>query len=132
MLSGLNKKFRLKAALALAALYAFCVLLPHAALALTHGGTHCLTEPHVHQRPAPKIHVHADGVTHTHPDDTNHHSDTDGKNSGNCCGLFCITALAHEPVLAIAAPMISASVGPGLDDALAGRGPDLIKRPPRT
>ena len=71
MLTSLTRRLRFKAALALAALYAFCVIAPHAALALTEAAAHCLTEPHsashVHQ-PQSKVHVHADGVAHTHDD----------------------------------------------------------------
>ena len=137
MLSGLNKRFRLKAAVALAALYAFCVLAPHTALALANAA-HCLTEPHgaahVHQeQAATKSHVHADGMAHAHPDTgtPQKDSDADGKShSGNCCGLFCVTALAHEPALALFVPPAALLVGLGEFYQLAGRGPDRINRPP--
>ena len=136
MLSGLNKRFRLKAAVALAALYAFCVLAPHTALALADAA-HCLTEPHgaahVHQQHATKSHVYADGVAHAHPDTgtPQKDSDADGKShSGNCCGLFCVTAMAHEPALALFASPTTLLVGPGEFYQLAGRGPDRINRPP--
>ena len=53
----LRRRFRVRAALGIAALYAFCVLAPHAALALGHAGAHCLTEEqstaaHVHKAKA--------------------------------------------------------------------------------
>ena len=136
MLSGLSKRFRLKAAVALAALYAFCVLAPHAALALTNAAAHCLTEPrgaaHVHQEKAPaKSHVHADGVVHSHTGTAHDESDSDGKpHSGNCCGIFCVTALAHEPAPALSAPPAALLVGPGEFYRLAGHSPDRINRPP--
>ena len=138
MLSGLSKRFRLKAAIALAALYAFCVLAPHAALALTNVAAHCLTEPHgaahVHNAPAKAAkHVHADGVEHSHDGASapNEHSDGDGKShSGNCCGLFCVTALSHGPAPALFAPPAAPRVGPGAFYHLAGCGPDRINRPP--
>lgn len=138
MLSALKKKFRLKAALALAALYAVCVVAPHAALALTGDAVHCLTEAHgsahMHKDPtATKNHVHSDGVTHSHHDTglPEVPSDTgDKSHSGNCCGLFCVTALVHEPPLVISTPPAALLVGPGEFYRLAGRGPDRINRPP--
>src|SRR4051812_20887985 len=109
MLSGLTKRFRLKAALALTVIYALCILAPHAALALGNGAAHCLTEEmpaaHVH-RAQPVSHAHADGTVHTHGAPAAHrhadtdgapvhkHPDPDGKNhSGTCCGVFCISAI---------------------------------------
>jgi hypothetical protein len=135
----------LKAALLLSLLYAFCILMPNVALALSSAAAHCLTEPHgashVHQA-ADTTHVHADGKAHTHSGSAAHdhgdasaphkHSDGDGKNhSGTCCGLFCITAIAHEPASALSAPIfVSARIFPGLGDGLSGRGPGRINRPP--
>ncbi|HKS63035.1 MAG TPA: hypothetical protein VJT13_15140 [Xanthobacteraceae bacterium] len=138
MLSGLSKRFRLKAAVALAALYAFCVLAPHAALALSNAAAHCLTEApgaaHVHHAPAKAAqHVHADGVAHTHDDTSapNQHPDADGKShAGNCCGLFCVTALSHEAAPTLLAPPAAPLVRSGAFYHLAGCGPDRINRPP--
>jgi hypothetical protein len=75
MLSRLTRTFRIKAAIALAAVYAFCVLSPAAALAFVDGPTavHCLADQHGiaaphHQDAA--MHVHADGTTHQHANGT--------------------------------------------------------------
>ena len=137
MLSGLNKRLRLKAAVTLAALYAFCIVAPHAALALTHNAAHCVTETqgaaHMHHEAKAAQHVHADDVAHSHPNSgaPQEHSDADGKSyGGNCCGLFCLTALAHEPASALSAPPAALLAGPGEFYRLAGRGPDRINRPP--
>jgi len=138
MLRGLTKRIRFRAAIAVAALYAFCVLAPHAALALTQAAAHCLTEPHgaahVHQEQAAATsHVHADGVAHVHSDTgtPHNHSDADGRDhGGNCCGLFCVTALTHEPTPALSEPLAASLVGLDEFDQLAGRGPDRINRPP--
>ena len=147
MQKGLTKRFRLRAALGLAALYAFCVLAPHAALALGNNAAHCLTDDHtaahVHKAPAATTaHTHADGSLHHHParaahDDAGNlphkNSDADGKShSGNCCGLFCFSAITLDPGVTLPAPPAFATEAPGPDDALAGRGPDRLKRPPRT
>jgi len=135
MLRGLTRGLRFRAALALAALYAFCVIAPHAAFALTHAVAHCLTEPHgaahVHQ-PRAKVHVHADGVAHTHGNAApQQQSNADGKDhDGTCCGLFCVTALAHEPAPTLSAPLAARLIGPGQQYERAGRGPERINRPP--
>ena len=135
MLSWLAKRFRFRAALALAALYAFCVLAPHAAFAFADAAAaaHCLNEGrgHVHQHDAVVAHVHADGATHEHgsaPDDA---PNSDRKSPfTNCCGLFCITGLANAMPPLLAAPRLARQVEPGADQGLRSRGPDRIIRPP--
>jgi hypothetical protein len=134
----LTTKYRIRAAIALALLYAFCVLAPSAALAFVDGpiAFHCLTEQHgfagTHDHGGPP-HVPADGTTHHHHDGggTPKHSDADGKSHpGNCCGLFCMTALAADAALTLASPVNFTFARPALDDHLTGRGPDRINRPP--
>ena len=135
MLSSLTRRFRLRAAVTFAALYAFCVLLPPAALALTYAAAHCLADQgpaHVHGKTAVTPHTHADGADH---DDgpTQEHSDATGKAMpGNCCGLFCVAALSHEPGFALLAPPPTVRTVPAIAESLDGRGPDRLKRPPRT
>jgi hypothetical protein len=134
MLSGLSKRFRLNAAAVLAALYAVCVLAPHAALAITQVAAHCLTESHgaahVHGSSTTK-HVHADGTAHDHGGGAPHnHADGDKAPVGSCCGVFCVTALPHEPVPALATPLVARQIEPGAFFELAGREADRINRPP--
>ncbi len=146
MLIGLTKRFRFKAALALIALYALCILVPHAALALgSNAAAHCLKEgpvaAHVHAAEATP-HSHAGGGEHHHHDAgaalghadsgvPHKHSGQDGKgHAGNCCGLFCVSALALEAATALHAPPVTPSTPPGLHEFLAGRGPDRLIRPP--
>jgi hypothetical protein len=146
MLSGLTKRFRLKAALVLVALYALCIFAPHAAMAFGNGAAHCLTDDmsaaHVHPAKAERVsHTHVDGVAHPHGDQQSHkhvdgsapheNSDADGKNhSGTCCGLFCVSAIALDADTALAAPLAHSPNLPGLHESLAGRGPDRLIRPP--
>src|SRR3954468_22207795 len=92
MLTMRNRTSRWHAAVALAALYAFCVLMPHAALAFSRAAAHCLTDApvaaHVHHHHTPATHVHADGRVHTHhaPHTADDPADHDGaKHSGTCC-----------------------------------------------
>jgi len=142
MLSGLTRRFRIRAAVALMAVYAACVLAPVAALAFVDGPTavHCLTELHGMARGhdhGGATHVHADGTMHRH-DATHHHDDSggpsdhaDGKSHPpTCCGLFCMTALAGETAVALSTPVHFTFTTPPLDDHLTGRGPDRINRPP--
>jgi hypothetical protein len=137
MLSWLSTRFRFKAALALAALYAFCVLAPHAAFALADAdaAAHCLNEQrgHAHQPKAAEKHVHADGTTHEHPKSSAAHDDANGDGKGtstNCCGLFCLTALANAMPPLISAPLLSTVVEASADRGLPSRAPDRINRPP--
>lgn len=134
------KRCRVRAAVAATLLYVVCVLAPSAAFAFASpdAAALCLTEPlgaaHVHQeRVAATGDVHADGAMHIHSDPAapDQDSDATGKSrGGNCCGLFCITALAHEPGLALSLPPATILTGLGHHYELAGRGPDRINRPP--
>jgi hypothetical protein len=128
----------MKAAIVIAAAYALCVLTPSVALAFIDGpvALHCLTDQHgltaAHDHSAPD-HVHADGTTHRHAEGgaPHEHSGTDGKShTGNCCGLFCMSALAQESGLILAAPTFATPTQPSPETGLTGRGPDRIIRPP--
>jgi hypothetical protein len=152
VLSKLTRRLRIRTALALVALYAVCILAPHAAMAFSAPPAHCLTDAslraHVHGANAP-AHTHAGGAGH-HRDGHDHaapahdapaphdHADAgaphkhDGKShpSTNCCGVFCLSAIGCEPqAISAPAPVVSVST-PALDEALVGRGPGRINRPP--
>jgi hypothetical protein len=153
LLSTLTRRLRIKAALALIALYAACVLGPHTAMALSAPPAHCLTDAsltaHVHSTSAP-AHSHAGNSGHDHgghhhatpaPDAqaSHHHADAgtphkhdDGKGhlSVNCCGVFCVSAIGCEPQAVLGpTPAVSVSA-PALAESLAGRSPGRINRPP--
>jgi len=142
MLSALTKTFRAKAATALAVLYALCVLAPAVAFALSDDPAvaHCLTEGHVgiHDHGGKpehggKLHVHADGSPHQHHDDgvAPQSSGHDGKAAlATCCGLFSVVAIPGEPLPNFGLHSLASVVLPVLLDALSGRGPDRINRPP--
>ena len=137
MLTLLTRKLRFRAAIALAALYAFCVLAPHAALALGGALGHCLTEvsaAHVHE-PAAVTHVHADGTMHTHAKPAGHsHSDTakhepkggDHKSPANCCGVFCLSAMAEDTFVKLAPDHVGAVLIADVPETLSGRAPGRI------
>jgi hypothetical protein len=131
MLSRLNKSIRIRAAVALAVAYSFCVLAPAVALAFTDGdhAAHCLTDHHgmAADQHGGTAHMHADGQAHHHPDGA---SNADGKaHPGNCCGLFCMTALAHDPQVPLLVLSHASAVPFPADMGLPSRGPDRINRP---
>jgi hypothetical protein len=141
-MSALTKSLRVKAAIVLAALYALCVLAPAAAFALSNNPAigHCLTEGHVsvHEHGAKhehggKLHVHADGTTHQHHDDGT--APQPSRNDGTaaiatCCGLFSVVAIPGEPVPSFEFDSLASVVLPVVGEALSGRGPERINRPP--
>jgi hypothetical protein len=146
MLSVPTRRFRVKAAIALVALYAVCILAPSAAFALSSNPSlaHCLTEDHVapvvHDHGTAHAHEHA-GMTHQHADGSTHqhhhhgapqkHSGGDGKTPvPSCCGLFSVVAIADEPGVVLGSSGHASRLVPALRDTLNGRGPDRINRPP--
>jgi hypothetical protein len=135
MLSVLTKTFRAKAAIVVAALYILCILAPSAAFALSANPTvaHCLTEGHVgvHDHGA-KVHVRADGSTHQHDDNGAAPPSGDDEKSrvATCCNLFSVVAISGEPALNLGLYSPASIVSPILADALSGRGPERINRPP--
>jgi hypothetical protein len=155
MLLRLTRSLRIKAAIAVAALYAFCILLPAAAFGLADGrmAPPCLLDDLAavaalhHATPAhvPAGHYH-NGTSHDHAGAATHHhhggwpraaapdpqTDPDhGKNRpGECCGLFPLVGLAGGLRAALAPLRPTSSVIPALTDPLIGREPDRIIRPP--
>jgi hypothetical protein len=153
MLSLPTKVFRIKAAVALAALYAFCLLAPTLAFAFSSDAAvpFCLTENHVgphHDAAAMHIgvmHIHGDGGDgggHHHmegvrADGSSHDQSAPRDRSGHlnsgpadCCGLFPMAGLSGEPRIAFGPSNPASVLLPPLTDALHGRGPDRINRPP--
>jgi hypothetical protein len=142
MLPGLTRTFRVKAAITLAALYALCILAPAAAFAFSDNPAvaHCLTEGHVgvHEHSGKhdqdgKVHVHADGTAHQHHDDgaAQQPPGDDGKSPmATCCGLFSVVAIPGEPVPSLGFYSLASVVLPPPGEALSGRGPERINRPP--
>jgi hypothetical protein len=134
MLSVLTKPFRAKAAIVLAALYVLCILAPSAAFAFSasSGIAHCLTEGHVGVHDHGKAHVHADGTAHHHDHDGAAPPSGDDEKSrvASCCSLFSVVAIPGEPGLSLGLYNPASIVLPVLADALSGRGPERINRPP--
>ena len=143
MLVRVTRTARRCAATIVGVLYAFCVIVPSAAVAFGGDAAHCFTADqlgltHVHQPAAGHSHVEALGNQHVHADGTTHHHDGShhpGTNDRNdspaaCCGLFGVTAMAVDPHLELGAPSQASSILPVSLEKLTGRGPDRINRPP--
>jgi hypothetical protein len=153
MLVRLTKSFRVKAAMAVAALYAFCILLPATAFALADGhvAPPCLIDDlavlsvHDHGTDPGATAHHLGGTSHDHAAAMAHHHHGDEANTvsepqgapdhgksrpGECCGLFPMVALAGGLRAPLPPPGLTSSEVPALTAALTGRGPDRIIRPP--
>lgn len=160
---GLTKKFRKRAAIAIAVAYAFCVVAPAAALAVIASPTvfHCIGDLNAKAAPAVEqaaAHVHEDGSAHHHAQASHshghhqqngaagHHADADDKthdgkahdnkahdnkaHAGSCCGLFCVSALAHDPCLTFGVTAPASSSVASVANGLIGRAPGPLHRPP--
>jgi hypothetical protein len=145
MLVRLTKATRRCAAMLVGALYALCIIMPSAAVALGAGDgpVHCFTDEqlgltHVHHSGAGHAHTEGHARTHVDADGTTHHHDGTyhpaksgtGSDPAACCGLFGLTAMAVDPQLVLDAPSRQASILPVSFETLTGRGPDRINRPP--
>lgn len=135
---SLTKRFRTRAAVLIALAYAFCVLAPSVALAVADSPAsfHCLAE--LNGMSAPSKH---EGISHAHADDAvhhhdqsgvpDHHSGTGGKaDAESCCGLFCVSALPHDPGLTFGISALASRALPAVANGLAGRAPSPLHRPP--
>ena len=140
MLSLPTKILRIKAAVALAGLYAFCVLAPSLAFAFADDPAvpFCLSDDYVSARHhAGAIHVHDAGDVHHHPDGAPHDHGAVHEHAGDpngspvdCCGLFPMVGLAGEARIAFGPSNVTSIAFPALTESLRGRGPDRINRPP--
>lgn len=135
---SLTKSFRTRAAIFIALAYAFCVLAPTVAVALVAGPAsfHCLGELETMSAPAAHestAHSHAGASDHHHDQGTtaDHDSDTGGKAPvGSCCGLFCVSAIAHDPSLMFGISAPASAPVPAVANGLAGRAPGPLHSPP--
>lgn len=163
MLAVPTKSLRVKAAVAMAVIYGFCVLLPAFAFALADGrmAPPCLMEDlaavsvhdqdamHGHDAAAPEAaHQHHEAGGHHHravaADEyagMYHHGIAQGatpashpdhgkSRPGECCGLFPLMAFADGLPSVLAPSRLASTVIPVMTDAMVGRGPDRIIRPP--
>jgi hypothetical protein len=136
MLACFSRRFRVKIAIAIAVFYSFCTLAPGSALAFIDPARagHCLIDDlsaaGAHEHPV-AAHVHANGVVHSHDHGGGSHKHSQGQSrAGDCCGLFSMSALARDPGVAFGVFSGMNHSVPDSTDALSGREPDRINRPP--
>lgn len=133
----LTKSIRARAAIFIALIYAVCALTPPAAVAfaVTPASFHYLAASdgsHDHANAAGIAHAHANAAHHDQNGEANYHPDADGtaNDEEGCCGLFCFSAIAHEPNLDFAAQEPGAAALSVVANCLTGRGPSPLHRPP--
>jgi hypothetical protein len=137
MLACFSRPVRVKVAIALALIYSFCALAPGSALAFIDPAraVHCLIDDlgaaGAHERTA-AAHVHANGVVHPHDDGGGPpHKHYQGQSrASDCCWLFSMSALARDPGVTFGVFSRMNHSVPDAGDALSGRCPDQINRPP--
>lgn len=127
----LTSKWRERAAAVMVALYALCLVSPTAAFAFSNDLTpaHCLSLADNHPGTAEM----AVADSHAYQDGINHHKSSDSKSSpGDCCGLFCLTAIA-PPAFSVAETQVVqvSAVALPAAESLFGRSAGRIDRPPR-
>jgi hypothetical protein len=138
LMRSLTRTFRIRAAILVALAYAFCVLAPSAALAFSESpkAFHCLSElagmgaPPQHEAAG---HTHMDGASHHHDERgaPDHHSGMGDKgHSGSCCGLFCTTALSHDPGLTFGLAAPASPTLLAIAKSIIGHAPSPLHRPP--
>jgi len=142
MLSLPTRLFLVRAAVALAAMYGFCVLAPSLALAFFDDPAvpFCLTGSYSNpQHRSDATHVvraaaadhHADhAASPAHSAHHDHSGSGAGANPADCCGLFPMVGMFGEVRIAFRPSSVVPAPFPALTDALEGRGPERINKPP--
>jgi hypothetical protein len=75
-----------------------------------------------------------DGHDHSAAD---RHADAGGtandksEHSGTCCGLFCVSAMAHDPGLTFGVSTPASSAVAAMANGLTGHAPSPLHRPPK-
>src|SRR5574340_818952 len=125
MLASLTKRWRLRAAIVLAAAYAMCLLAPTAVFAFSSvpGPAHCLTDDN-----------HGLALVHDHQNGSTHHDDGGraDDHASQCCGLFCLSAISPDVAFAAEPQGVLAALLALPPAALTGLASDRIDRPPRS
>jgi hypothetical protein len=137
MFVRLIRSRRLLAGWMAVAIYLLCVVAPPVAVALGNGPAPCLAEDML----PVVMHTHADGHAHDHGSmHAHHHLADEGAPSGHhhdgkglpgpCCVMLCAVAIPAD-LPTVAAPLRPAALRLAeADQAMAGRMPPLLYRPP--
>jgi hypothetical protein len=136
MFRWVNHSLRVRGAIWLVAIYAFCVVAPSAALAVTNDAL----SPHCISKDSSDDHsMHADSGAMNEvanaadeqiemPFGVQHN----GKQSKSkiCCGMLCFSAMASETATLFPRLLVSSSISLSLDRYLVGVEGNLLNRPP--
>lgn len=146
MLLRLTRRSRIRAGMALLALYALCVIGSPLSMAFAgaKGALPCFTDEH------PTIAAVDTDLTsrHAHHSASHHHQQAnlhdvmdhsappahgdhgDHKRIGACCAVLCFAAVTNELAVPFGEPPHSSLVGEVLQAGLSGRTPERLDRPP--
>lgn len=130
MLVALTKGLRFRIAIAMTALAVFAFVAPPIAVAFAPAehALYCLAhDDHAMGR------VVNDHATHSQKPgalDQAKHSPDGGKQASQCCGLFCVTALALEIRQESNPPILSPELFLRIEPSFHSRSPELPYRPP--
>lgn len=119
----------------IALLYALCIVAPTVSFALSDGSkaAHCLSDNHELQPVPMHSHEHQ-GTESAHqsasePQQSQDDHDT-GKVHGQCCGLFCLSALPSFNVTVLAPALARTALTPDRPDVIRGQVLLNFLRPP--
>jgi hypothetical protein len=136
MFRWVNHNLRVRGAIWLVAIYAFCVVAPPAALAVTNGvlSPHCISKDRSQDHSMHSETLEMDDVEVV----SNNEADTPlgvkhkGKHSKSkiCCGMLCISAIALETGTLFPRLLVFSSIYLSLDRYLIGVETSLLNRPP--
>jgi len=123
MLQGLRTGVGFRAAMAIAAFAALCLVAPPAVMAFGHGDNtvQCLVKADV-----------ADHGMHGGPAQKHHgdHGKLPGTHAPGCCGLYCLSALTLASSPLVERPFVEPALSPPVETTVFGRVPARLDRPP--
>lgn len=125
MLQKFRSGLGFRVAIVLAAFASLCFVAPPAVLAFGHGSNivQCLTHGDA------RDHGMHGGATHK---DHDGHAKLPGSHDSNCCGLFCVSALAPASGPVVEGLLTPPELSPPVETSFFGQTPDLPHRPPIT
>jgi len=136
MFRWVNHNLRVRGATWLVAIYAFCVVAPPAALAVTNGALspHCISKDRsddhsMHADTSAMNEVANDADEQVGMPFGAQHKSKQSK-SKICCGMLCISAIASEASTLFPRHFVSGSLVPSLDGFLVGVEVSLLNPPP--
>jgi hypothetical protein len=123
MLEGLRSGFGFRVAIVLAAFASLCFVAPPAVLAFGHGSdtVQCLAHGEAMHHAG-----HMDAGDNDHGD----HAKLPGSHDQNCCGMFCLSALAPASGPVVEGLLLPEELSPPAETSFFSRTPDLPHRPP--